>query len=197
MFCRVSVSSRHHILRSAHNHHHNNDNHNNDNHNNDNHSYRRIHHSDRQTAMSAKKIPPHIARELRRHVAGTAPSASSSSAATPAATRFSKDQESNNQSHSRVLLACAGFVGLVSIVPYAAVKWIGHLTNKEDELSASQIRRGAFNNSGSRDAGKDRNWHNGTYKRSKELDELLKQEDPNKVDLDEKYLQRAARQQRQ
>lgn len=36
--------------------------------------------------------------------------------------------------------------------------WVGGLYEKEDGLTAAQNRRGAFNNSGSRDVGKDENW---------------------------------------
>ena len=130
-----------------------------------------------------------MARELKRHVAG---SSSKSSRGTKAAVNNTKQQQ--QEGASRVLWACVGFVGFVATVPYFCVQWIGGLTDKDDPLSSSQIRRGAFNNSGSRDAGRDPNWDlsRGVYKPSKELRDLLAKEDPKHIDIgdEERYFRK-------
>ena len=42
--------------------------------------------------------------------------------------------------------------------PLLATWWIGNLAKKDDALTAPQVRRGAFVNSGTRDVGKDPEW---------------------------------------
>jgi hypothetical protein len=50
--------------------------------------------------------------------------------------------------------------------PLMATWWIANLNQKDDPLTAPQVRRGAFLNSGTRDIGKDPEWNfeNGTHK---------------------------------
>mmetsp|Transcript_23443 Transcript_23443/g.36843 ORF Transcript_23443/g.36843 Transcript_23443/m.36843 type:complete len:93 (+) Transcript_23443:1-279(+) len=52
----------------------------------------------------------------------------------------------------------------MTLVPYLFINWINPLTDRNDALTKSQIRRGAFNNSGSTDVGKDPYWD---FKRGK------------------------------
>jgi hypothetical protein len=75
-------------------------------------------------------------------------------------------------------------------MPYLATLWVGHLTDKEEPLSAAQIRRGAFNNSGSRDAGKDPKWEKGQYRKDKDYREFFERDDPNKLEHGEEYMKR-------
>jgi hypothetical protein len=81
---------------------------------------------------------------------------------------------------------CLGFVGCASTLPYWASKTIGNLTERDGALTQAQIRRGAFQNSGSRDAGKDPNWDwkNGRYNYSEGFQKHLEvNSNPNDTDL--------------
>ena len=63
---------------------------------------------------------------------------------------------------------------------------IGNLSTKDTNLNAAGVRRGAFQNSGSKDAGPDPNWDwkNGKYVYPKGFAEHLKNNsDPNETDL--------------
>mmetsp|Transcript_12482 Transcript_12482/g.28938 ORF Transcript_12482/g.28938 Transcript_12482/m.28938 type:complete len:122 (+) Transcript_12482:56-421(+) len=115
--------------------------------------------------MASRKIPSHMTRELQRHVA-------SSSTTT-------------KKNHSGTAIFVVGFVAVAASVPFLCVQWIGNLNNRDESLSASQIRRGAFNNSGSKDIGRDPKWSRGTYDK-KELEELFRRDD-GRVQLDEKF----------
>ena len=71
------------------------------------------------------------------------------------------------------------------------------MTERDGELTGSQIRRGAFNNSGSKDAGKDPYWDFKRGRRRKLGDdgcsddggyeELFRRDDPAAVDLGDGY----------
>ena len=84
------------------------------------------------------KIPPHVARELKRHVVKQQQKTTSSS------------PNSNGPSSSKVLAGVLALTGTMTVVPYLFINWIQPLTDRDEELTQSQIRRGAFNNSGSR-----------------------------------------------
>jgi len=78
------------------------------------------------------------------------------------------------------------FVGGAASMPYLATQWIGNLSTKDTNLNAAGVRRGAFQNSGSKDAGPDTNWDwkNGKYVYPKGFAEHLKNNsDPNETDL--------------
>ena len=96
----------------------------------------------------ASKIPPHVARELKRHVVKQQQKTTSASS----------HNSSNGSSSSKVLAGVLVLTGTMTVVPYLFINWIQPLTDRDGELTQSQIRRGAFNNSGSRDAGKDPYW---------------------------------------
>ena len=87
----------------------------------------------------ASKIPPHVARELKRHVVKQQQKTTSSSS-----------PNSNGSSSSKVLAGVLALTGTMTVVPYLFINWIQPLTDRDEELTQSQIRRGAFNNSGSR-----------------------------------------------
>mmetsp|Transcript_24699 Transcript_24699/g.58419 ORF Transcript_24699/g.58419 Transcript_24699/m.58419 type:complete len:147 (-) Transcript_24699:346-786(-) len=119
-------------------------------------------------------------------------SSSSSSFSKQTAEQLRRKQErleavGNHRSKSAKywLVGCVGFVGAAATLPYFATKKIGNLTNRDEALTAAQVRRGAFNNSGSRDAGKDHNWDlkTGRYVYPKGFAEHLKMQDPNEIDL--------------
>ena len=56
------------------------------------------------------------------------------------------------------------------------------MNEKDAPLTAAQVRRGAFNNSGTRDVGKDPNWDfsNGTYKKDAGYYAMFQEEGNNK-----------------
>jgi hypothetical protein len=121
-------------------------------------------------ANSLRNLPPEVRRELLRHV--KPPRARTTEAAT------------KKKSSTKILLGCAAFVGCAASLPYWATQTIGNLTEREDALTAAQVRRGAFMNSGTKDAGKDPNWKSGRYTYSKGFAEHLKRSaNPDETDL--------------
>jgi hypothetical protein len=72
------------------------------------------------------------------------------------------------------------------------MKWVGRLNDKDEALTAAQIRRGAFNNSGSRDVGRDPNWDfsKGLYKKDADYEAMFARDNPDQVDHGEKFYQR-------
>lgn len=107
---------------------------------------------------SLKKLPPNVARELLRHVNPSPKSATASQQQTA--------NGAGGSQHRGILLGCLAFTGAAASIPLLAHLWVGRLTDKEDALSAAQVRRGAFLNSGSKDVGVDPNWNfaTGEYK---------------------------------
>jgi hypothetical protein len=85
----------------------------------------------------------------------------------------------------------------MTIVPYLFINWIQPLNDRDSALTGSQIRRGAFNNSGSKDAGKDPYWDfkRGRRKRVGEdgcdddggYVDLFKRDDPSQLDHGDKF----------
>eukprot|EP00536_Pseudo-nitzschia_multiseries_P014309 jgi/Psemu1/214325/e_gw1.684.5.1 len=135
-----------------------------------------------------KKLPPEVRRELLRHVKPTASTSASKQSAENLRRKHERLEAAGNsrsRSAKNWLLGCVGFVGAAATLPYFATKNIGNLTDREEALTAAQVRRGAFNNSGSRDAGKDPNWNlkEGRYVYPKGFAEHLKMQDPNEIDL--------------
>ena len=92
-------------------------------------------------AKSLKHLPPEVQRELLRHVKPIRPRNAQSA----------KDQSQNKKSSTRILVGCTAFVGFAASLPYWATQTIGNLTDREEALTAAQVRRGAFQNSGSQD----------------------------------------------
>ncbi len=135
------------------------------------------------------KIPPHIARELARHVKQPLKPLNSSSS------RKSTSQGSDGGSKLTTVIGCFAFVGVTASLPLWAMKWIGPLNEKDGALTGSQIRRGAFNNSGSRDVGKDPNWDfkTGTRKKDKDYVDLFLKDNPNEVDHGDTFLSNSKR----
>ena len=139
-----------------------------------------------------KKLPPEVRRELLRHVkpSSTTTTAKSAQASERLLAQHQKMQgasssDERNQKLKTWLLGCVGFVGCAAYMPYYATQKIGNLTDRDDPLTAAQVRRGAFMNSGSRDAGKDTNWdiQNGRYIYPKGFAEHLKMQDPEETDF--------------
>eukprot|EP00531_Pseudo-nitzschia_arenysensis_P016283 CAMPEP_0116129282 /NCGR_PEP_ID=MMETSP0329-20121206/7843_1 /TAXON_ID=697910 /ORGANISM="Pseudo-nitzschia arenysensis, Strain B593" /LENGTH=159 /DNA_ID=CAMNT_0003623543 /DNA_START=42 /DNA_END=521 /DNA_ORIENTATION=- len=128
-----------------------------------------------------KKLSPEVRRELLRHVKPS----SSSQKGKLAAKRLEESERSRNASTKLWLVGCVGFVGCAATLPYYATQKIGSLTDRDDPLTAAQNRRGAFMNSGSRDAGKDTNWDlkNGRYVYPKGFAEHLKMQNPEETDF--------------
>uniref|UniRef100_A0A7S0T8G9 Uncharacterized protein n=1 Tax=Pseudo-nitzschia delicatissima TaxID=44447 RepID=A0A7S0T8G9_9STRA len=129
-----------------------------------------------------KKLSPEVRRELLRHVK---PSSNGSQKTKQAAQRLEESQQARNAKTKRWLLGCVGFVGCAATLPYYVTQKIGNLTARDDPLTAAQVRRGAFMNSGSRDAGKDTNWDlkNGQYVYPKGFAEHLKMQNPEETDF--------------
>ena len=142
------------------------------------------------SSNSFKKLAPEVRRELLRHVKPLSHSSSSFSQKNAEHLRRRHEQleqvgNSRSKSARNWLFACVGLVGSAATLPYFATQKIGNLTARDDPLTAAQVRRGAFMNSGSRDAGKDTNWDlkKGTYVYPKGFAEHLKMQDPNETDL--------------
>ena len=123
--------------------------------------------------MSFSKLPPDVRRELLRHVKPRG-----------AAAGANRTSQSSGSS-SGILFAYLGLLGCAGMIPYVATQWIGNLNEKDDALTPAQVRRGAFLNSGTKDAGKDPNWdfRTGTYKYPPGFAEHLKMQNPKETDL--------------
>jgi hypothetical protein len=121
--------------------------------------------------MAFNKLPPEVARELLRHVK-------------PLKAKIKPEAEKNNGSN-KILFACIGFVGFAASLPYIATQWVSNLSDRDESLTPAQVRRGAFQNSGSRDAGKDPNWNwkEGRYVYPPGFAEHLKKQDPDHTDF--------------
>ena len=137
--------------------------------------------------MASSKIP-HVTRELRRHIARSNPKVATSpsnSSTSPTSTELSF-------SRPKVVAGCVALAGFFFAVPYVFVNWIQPLSEREDSLTGSQIRRGAFNNSGSKDVGRDPYWDFKRGRRKKlgedgcdddgGYEDLFKRDDPSQVD---------------
>ena len=85
----------------------------------------------------------------------------------------------------------------MTLIPYVFMNTIRPLSERDDPLTGSQIRRGAFNNSGSRDVGKDPYWDFKRGRRKKlgedgcdddgGYDELFRRDDPREVELGDRF----------
>jgi len=107
------------------------------------------------SSSAFRKLPPHVVRELKRHV--------SPKPLKPVDTRWrgpspSSDQLVQDPRRLRwVLAGCCSLVATAASFPLVATWWIS-LNDKDDPLTAPQVRRGAFLNTGSRDVGRDPDW---------------------------------------
>jgi hypothetical protein len=70
----------------------------------------------------ASKIPPHIARELGRHLKPRSKGPGGSSAG--------KGQKDNGKLYT--FLGCTAFIGITASFPYFGMAWIGRLTDKDE-----------------------------------------------------------------
>ena len=191
----------------------------------------------RKGRAMATKIPPHLAKELQRHVAPIA----SRNAVTKPGKASSGEEGFYGMGKGATLAACCAFTAATASFPVFAYWWIGPLNEKDgvsrrpvdwvdtyrffwsskfhniinrswcvhflfwgeshstQELTGNQIRRGAFNNSGSRDAGKDPQWDFKTGSRIKDKSylELFEKDDgPDAIDHEDRLIAKAKRQAR-
>lgn len=139
---------------------------------------------------ASRKIPSHIARELARHVKPLKPTSSGANSTASRPTEIYNETSRINNT-IKTVIGCFAFVSLTASIPFWAMKWIGPLNEKDGALTSAQIRRGAFNNSGSRDVGKDPNWDFKTGKRKKDKDYegLFLRDDAEDIDHGDRYLQ--------
>ncbi len=72
----------------------------------------------------ASKIPPHIARELRRHIKPKAGAARQSNAS-------SSSTSSSNNGKLYTFLGCTAFIGVTASFPYFGMAWIGPLNERD------------------------------------------------------------------
>ena len=107
---------------------------------------------------SLKHLPPAVARELRRHIS---PRPVPKYGATASA-KTTKNEASTSM--RRVVMGCVAFTTAAGCIPLASWYWIGGLNDREEPLTAPQVRRGAFMNSGTRDVGRDPDWEQGVHK---------------------------------
>ena len=114
-------------------------------------------------SQSLKNLPPQMARELRRHIK---PSMSQSNKGKRPGTADPSTAGQQQGSSSYVLAGCITFTMVSALIPIAAHYWVGGLNDREKPLTAPQVRRGAFMNSGTKDVGRDPNWDfsKGEYK---------------------------------
>ena len=133
-------------------------------------------------ASKLKNLPPDVRRELLRHVKPARSSAANSASSASAA---SKVDGTTSKNYWPLVTGCVAFIGFGFYLPYWATQTIGNLTDRDEPLTAAQVRRGAFLNSGSHDAGKDPNWDwkNGRYVYPKGFAEHLKRQNPNETDF--------------
>ena len=132
------------------------------------------------------KIPPHVARELARHLLKKPLSTSTS---TSTSTLSNNSSTRQRQQQQRVLFGTLTFLGAAFSIPFVAIQWVGRLTDKEEGLSAAQVRRGAFNNSGSRDVGIDPKWdfQKGVYKKDEDYQSIFARDNPQQIDHGEEF----------
>lgn len=95
--------------------------------------------------MKPRKLPPHVLRELKRHLDPP-----------PSSARAGGQQR--KQGSNTVLYATLVLTATAASFPLVFHSWMENLNAKEEALTAPQVRRGAFQNSGTRDVGKDPDW---------------------------------------
>ena len=127
-------------------------------------------------ASKLKNLPPDVRRELLRHVKPRN---------APGANAAAMGDGTKSKTYWPLVMGCTAFVGFGASLPYFATQTIGNLTDREEPLTAAQVRRGAFLNSGTHDAGKDPNWDwkKGRYVYPKGFAEHLKMQNPDETDL--------------
>jgi hypothetical protein len=132
-------------------------------------------------ASKLKNLPPDVRRELLRHVRPRNQPGSNHNATAA----LGGAAPNKTKTYWPLVAACTAFVGFGASLPYWATQTIRNLTDREEPLTAAQVRRGAFLNSGTHDAGKDPNWDwkNGRYNYPKGFAEHLKMQNPNETDL--------------
>ena len=132
---------------------------------------------------SLKHLPPAVARELRRHVSPR-----------PQHARASLTDEPHPSSMRRVVVGCVAFTATAACIPMAAWYWMGGLNDKEEPLTAPQVRRGAYMNSGTRDMGRDPDWEQGVHKLKSEAGyaAMVEQEKESSKRMSGEYLAVAA-----
>ena len=107
-----------------------------------------------------RKLPPDVARELLRHVSPRPlkKMAQQPHHAAEALKRQQSQKSSSSSGSGMVLAGCVIFTAGAFSVPFVLHRWIGNLNARDEPLTHAQIRRGAFLNSGSTDAGRDPQW---------------------------------------
>jgi len=137
--------------------------------------------------MASSKISPQLLRELRRHVKVKTKNQSVNSGKKGDTNHGTSEKEKQKKT---TLLGCTAFLCATGSLPFIFVSWIGSLSEKDGALTHAQIRRGAFNNSGSKDIGKDPNWNfrTGTRIQKESDDSLFTEDDPDEIDHGEKFV---------
>lgn len=112
---------------------------------------------------SLNKLPPDVAKELLRHVAPRPLKSAAATATSNPQAAAKLFQQQQRQQYERpgtgwIFAGCMIFTGTAFAIPFVAQHWIGNLNARDEPLTHAQIRRGAFMNSGSTDAGKDPAW---------------------------------------
>lgn len=78
----------------------------------------------------ASKIPPHIARELKRHVRPR--SASGPTSASAAGKNAGKAGDSSSNSKFYTLIGCTAFIGVTASFPLLGMAWIRPLSDRDE-----------------------------------------------------------------
>jgi hypothetical protein len=136
--------------------------------------------------MSAfKNLPPHVVRELKRHVSPQ-----------PLSRRqdiLIKERLEASEKRSKLRYVVAGtllLTGTAATFPLLAHYWIGGLNERDEALTPAQVRRGAFLNTGTRYVGKNPDWDFQTheYKKDSGYFAILQEEKKNTQTLPGEYL---------
>lgn len=110
--------------------------------------------------LQQPNLSPQVLRELKRHLPN--PSSSHAAGGGKRAGPRPAASSSSSSSFTFALAGCLLLTATAGSFPLIAQWWIvqrkGGLNAKEGPLTAAQVRRGAFLNSGTRDVGRDEDW---------------------------------------
>ena len=97
---------------------------------------------------------------------------------------------------ARTLAACFALTAAAGSIPYFVLRTFPSLNDRDESLTHAQVRRGAFMNSGSRDAGRDPMWDFRTGQRVQDeaYVELFRRDGgPEQIDHGDRFLAEAQR----
>ena len=133
-------------------------------------------------------LSPRAAAELRRHVAAGGGRSSRGGGG--------GGGKGGGGGPARTLAACFALTAAAGSIPYFVLRTFPSLNDRDESLTHAQVRRGAFMNSGSRDAGRDPMWDFRTGQRVQDeaYVELFRRDGgPEEIDHGDRFLAEAQR----